>query len=899
MAEEIDDSGFYRQDFSTVSNWEIFNAQLGDVIQKLNAIEIDATIGSDTYQLNYKVYTETFLVYKAKICVSFYYSTNSEHRERNSKDDNTYNSMYCDLMNIRRTFGPPLKTSNCKCLHVISSLFGLQRFAVIHPHQSNQKYITNPSEFCFFLSAATVVASEYNTVPIFVQIYQPKLNMFLGVGMNATLRTNFDIVVLKQSPGECRYLSGLLQIFKEKLPFSNVQPISLSVRNIYALETIRFRYPMNVPFLKRFDVNGEDGIGDKYKSWDKYIALPCGYFPDSGTDVYLVYSWVGISEIFAIDSPLHTDFIPSKAHICNMYQTANVDSYLTSCLRDFLKLYNSKEALETFVGRNVTDSSDGVNMADARYHLTNPSIRQIRSDNKLNIKEGYQSLKKIAGPLNESELKSFIAFMFPDLYPDNENYCYINDMAARNIEDNPRRIKSSPFNSLSSRVSCALVTCNAHFGGKNGLAQLWIAFIRELRFIWNCRLSIQGISGGFPDTRTCLLNQKLQMLNYCIERSKCRKYESKKYLSDVGSNIDPEGIVGTNFKEVSDETGNETEDEFFDCTEYVPEGRAMRLGDENILDSDEPLYIPITQDPVPKTEDELQADAEAMLKLGSGFKIQMMSFSLLSDMEAFKAANPKGKMEDFIRWYSPKDWEKDEFGVGQLSARMRIPGNTWQTVWKQAQPVAANKQKRLFDETTEALKVLSYLETRNIAEIYDMVIITVLHSAIIKFKGILETEKILDLFEYKIEALLNDLCHISRADDTEVFDIQQTKSKMEGLIKRLEEYEVQFYQYKCFEQLTGYPDNITFEEIKCKFKEMIENQNSCSINNAEDIGKHIITSYGSELHSNLVTKEYVLRVRANELAGPHFLRAVVTGEEVRLCGAFTENTTLIKGYTFD
>lgn len=56
----------------------------------------------------------------------------------------------------------------------------------------------------------------------------------------------------------------------------------------------------------------------------------------------------------------------------------------------------------------------------------------------------------------------------------------------------PHRIKSSPINSLCNRLCCVLVTCNAHFGGKNGLVQLWIAFIRELRFIWNFRLSIQG-----------------------------------------------------------------------------------------------------------------------------------------------------------------------------------------------------------------------------------------------------------------------------------------------------------------------------------------------------------------------------------------------------------------------
>lgn len=36
-----------------------------------------------------------------------------------------------------------------------------------------------------------------------------------------------------------------------------------------------------------------------------------------------------------------------------------------------------------------------------------------------------------------------------------------------------------------------------------------------------------------------------------------------------------------------------------------------------------------------------------------------MSASLLSDMESFKAANPNGKLEDFIRWYSPRDWIED------------------------------------------------------------------------------------------------------------------------------------------------------------------------------------------------------------------------------------------------
>ncbi|XP_036341077.1 rab3 GTPase-activating protein catalytic subunit-like isoform X1 [Rhagoletis pomonella] len=255
--------------------------------------------------------------------------------------------------------------------------------------------------------------------------------------------------------------------------------------------------------------------------------------------------------------------------------------------------------------------------------------------------------------------------------------------------------------------------------------------------------STAGVAVGFPETRTCLLNQKLQMLSYCIERSKFRKYgnmEESKSEPDSNMNFNEHKRDDSSFEEASSETGDEGEDEFYDCTEYPPEGRDKCLGDIRLLDCDEPLYIPITQDPVPKTEDESEADAESMLKLGanSGFSMQMCS-SLLSDMEAFKAANPKGKMGDFIRWYSPKDWEEDDqLGVGRLSARMQAPGNIWQTVWQQAQPVPASKQKRLFDETTEAIKVLTFFKTRNISEIYEITIISLLHAAIIKFKAIIQ-----------------------------------------------------------------------------------------------------------------------------------------------------------------
>lgn len=159
------------------------------------------------------------------------------------------------------------------------------------------------------------------------------------------------------------------------------------------------------------------------------------------------------------------------------------------------------------------------------------------------------------------------------------------------------------------------------------------------------------------------------MLNVCVERCVLRETIGKRKQQQRQREAEEE----EQHKLTSDE--EEDEGEFFDCDEPTsssssptkavlslkPEGRLKRLGEARLLDEpEEYLYIPETQEPVAKTEDQLHDDAEVMLKQGpgSGLSTQMMCTSLLSDMEAFKAANPRGKMEDFIRWYSPKDWEE-------------------------------------------------------------------------------------------------------------------------------------------------------------------------------------------------------------------------------------------------
>lgn len=66
-----------------------------------------------------------------------------------------------------------------------------------------------------------------------------------------------------------------------------------------------------------------------------------------------------------------------------------------------------------------------------------------------------------------------------------------------------------------------------------------------------------------------------------------------------------------------------------------------------------------------------------------------------------------------MRWYSPRDYVEeevtDEAGQtvvkGDLSARMKIPGNMWVEAWETAKATPVRRQRRLFDDTKEAEKV--------------------------------------------------------------------------------------------------------------------------------------------------------------------------------------------------
>ncbi|XP_071448374.1 rab3 GTPase-activating protein catalytic subunit [Hetaerina americana] len=433
----------------------------------------------------------------------------------------------------------------------------------------------------------------------------------------------------------------------------------------------------------------------------------------------------------------------------------------------------AKAALDILTNSKVSGFTKGINNA------TKSRLQKLWHGSKVPQTSGSGQSKKLdpveEGPIPDDKLLAILHYLFPDA-DETHVYSYpgwFTQGEAGDLSEAKRKSsklkkgcpwlghhlkvgyllksvdpKTCPKDSLVWRLTLALAFVYQTLGGPMAVAHLWYEVAQEARYRWDKLIPLPGLIMGEPDHKTSLLYQKFQMLNCCIERKK-REIDARKNPPSHSSSF--------NF---DSEASEDEDDSFFDCPEALPEedeekedeskeeaqvkvrvpsmkhslwnrpeGRLKVMEDVCVLSTGEPLYVPMTQEIPPKTEDQLEEHDELMLMLGNDtfgaeLRATIMSAPLLSDMESFKAANPSAELIDFIRWYSPRDWvEEDllnEFGQkkGHLSERMLLPGNKWQDLWSAAKPVPARRQKRLFNEGCEAEKVLHFLETLSVSKVF-------------------------------------------------------------------------------------------------------------------------------------------------------------------------------------
>lgn len=915
MNEEIDESEFYHQDFTTASEWEIFIARMEEIIHGWQ-VDINKQDLGDGQKIQGNWHIKSEKVPFADVDFTLYYYKKLSAQDDPSKEDeeekvvkNPIDNTYDFILNDGSY------TTNEHC---ISLWYGLKEFYVIVP---DNNAIVMESRIKVLLSSINIVIGNLTiNMPFFVQIREKWQKCFLGIYEGEGLRTSFEMVHLKRGPQHCQYLTGLIDLFKTKImsPVS-LDPIMVSVQLTFNLKNFgSFTWKQEIP----------DSDSESFDS-SSLCILPFGVTFDPVNALVLKTKWSHLADHMIVDSENYSDFDPMQAPFWSIMSTFSEEPIclLSDTLIDFLHLLTNNSSMYDLLGDYAAQpAAESNNPLDL---LTESKVPTISSVIKRAARNSLTKNRKGVAPLSEDILVPMLYFLFPDAeeepkFPYADKTCLEKENEANiNIDAPFRGFKTCSVDSLIWRFSIVLAQALHTYGGFRALSHLWFEFVQEMRYRWEKSISIPGLGPGFPDLRTCLLHQKLQMLNCCIDRKRTRETVSTT-APDIQPNV---------------EDSSTDDEEFFDCSTEKPEeelqgkrkekyslwnrpvGRLGKFEDLKLLKTGDPLYIPITQEPVPKTEDQLEEDTDVLLKLGSDahgseLRAKMMSASLLSDMESFKAANPGSVLEDFIRWYSPRDWIEDEgtdeWGqkLGHLSSRMLLSDNTWVEMWQNAKPVAANRQKRLFDDTREAEKVLHFLDSRTMSQICEMLLSVLSQVALCRLAE--ECSQV----TAELPEVTETLKHIHKTVERLTREGKVSTRRYEVLIQEIGQLEL------CISQVNSLlyklnPSGATNTEVSEFVKNLIVGK-ELEIQNQHNshIGERILAILSeAQQTTNMVTteqshgntlemkgpfpqaniREFVMRAVASRPAiysskSSQFLRVILSKKEFRLAGAFSEDT---------
>ncbi|GCB78289.1 hypothetical protein scyTo_0015801, partial [Scyliorhinus torazame] len=653
-------------------------------------------------------------------------------------------------------------------------------------------------------------------------------------------------------------------------PLTPLPPISVAIRFTYVLQDWQqYSWPQQPPDFDAL-VGGEVGGLE-------FGKLPFGACEDPISELHLATTWPHLTEGIIVDNDVYSDLdaLQAPQWSVRVRKADNPQCLLGDFLTEFFKLCRRKESTDELLGRSAFEDESKAENADisqALQKLTEPTaVHMPRLSTMSNMvhsarKRIHRHRRVEESPISNEVLNSILLFLFPDAVADafNAKRSASRGSNIATFEEEGyslySQFKSAPSDSLTYKLALCLCMVNFYHGGMRGVAHLWQEFVLEMRYRLENNYLVPGLATGPPDLKCCLLHQKLQMLNCCIERKKARDDGRKQATENaLGGSMERKASNSKGTPECSDnkefvkenkgepsqqkswESWSDSEDEFFECLsdteelkdsemkegtakgegkdggkketqKWRPEGRLHQHGKLTLLRTGDPLYIPVTQEPAPMTEDLLEEQSEVLAKLGTSaegahLRARMQSACLLSDMESFKAANPGCCLEDFVRWYSPRDYIEeevtDEAGDKvirkELSARMKIPGNMWVEAWETAKPIPARRQRRLFDDTREAEKVLHYLVGLKPADLTRHLLPCILHAALLKVK---EEESIEDIPSVRkiIQHIITHASKLLRYSNPDIKKLEEIINQIiasEAIIARSRSLQAKFGIKKC------------------------------------------------------------------------------------------------------
>ncbi|CAD5220148.1 unnamed protein product [Bursaphelenchus okinawaensis] len=557
-----------------------------------------------------------------------------------------------------------------------------------------------------FQSAVLVASSNVDCeIPIFINYGEENRNAYIGVCQNKSVRTRYEGFELHKYYVKYGYFQGLYDMFKDKVncPLPNFPPVSTSVRFDYIHKYVNFD-----------DASSTSSDTDMFQ-------LYFGAETNLINELSLSTIWPKLSDQGINESETFSDLDPLLAP--RWIVGVKFDSECKQLYNSLGELLDVREAdtgnlkvLDCVDYKHDQDNKIGNALSGITQGHPHHDVNFIDSTNAKALRVRQYAKEKLKDIL-ENEFKTTTIAGTGEFYDE--------------IVNGLNQCKSAPDASLISRVSVVLLKCL--LAKNDQLAKfcaVWFEFVSYLRLCWENARSIKGIcEEAKPELQYCILYQKLEMIQFCIETKRKRHA-----LYDEGNGVQAMGLNSSSsdiFYDAEDEPSESSDTLTVPGSTNTPTGRLEPLDGEYLLDHPDTLiYVPITQDHGPMTEDMIEERAQYLESLEDADKrMRAQLDNVISDMQAFKAANVGSRIEDFVRWHSPRDWVVDDDGNGRLSERMSLENNVWVECWNEARAIPVSAQVRLFNEAKEAETILHLFESITVRELIDLISPVVFHQA--------------------------------------------------------------------------------------------------------------------------------------------------------------------------
>ncbi|KAG5376267.1 hypothetical protein IGI04_040863 [Brassica rapa subsp. trilocularis] len=637
--------------------------------------------------------------------------------------------------------------------HDLQLCFGVKDFLLIAPQSASGVLLDTPESSKLLSSVAIALSNCASLWPAFVPVHDPSRNAYIGIqNMGTVFTRRFEADRIgSQVPVKLMHLEGLYELFVSKFVYSGVD---------FSMHTFKVHFMMRLTY-ETFTSDEDDENNDI----DEFMGDKADTAEHHGSESRNKVHWdddCPWSEWYSAEDPLRGfELVVTWADrtVENTLEMAELENATPhEAEKWILHPVLSPYLGEPSHGKRIDFSSQLLCLVEA---LDTSFAAQFMEDFVSVENSSSESLKTSVVIPPPTVLDRVIK----DLFHEGSKLPNFTKGEHRLS----RALKAAPLESLFTQFC---------------LHSLWFGncnireFVREVRWCWEESQPLPKMPiDGSIDLSTCLIHQKLHLLAICIEKN---REMNEEFLDCIGSDDSSDASVSVeeNHKvdkrrnrsskadlqrkrdsSIAEDTSNqlrferkaESKNSVNQIrTDAFRRGSAGPVGTMMLLKSDQPLHAPFTQDPPLMTEDMHEERLQAVEAFGDSLNVpgQLEKDILLSDMSAFKAANPNAVFEDFIRWHSPGDWESSEPEAaeasagsstegskdnwpphGRLSKRMSDQGNLWRKSWNDAPALQADDQKPLLDPNREGEKILHYLETVRPHQLLEQMVCTAFRGA--------------------------------------------------------------------------------------------------------------------------------------------------------------------------